>query len=96
MYRLALALGKTLREIEEGMDGRELDRWRAYHEVEPIAPPGWMEAQICAVTANSQRAKGPPAKVEDFLPRVKARGPGRARQSPGEMMAAFKAATEKR
>lgn len=77
------------------MSGPELDRWRAYHQVEPITAPGWMEAQICATVANSQRSKGPPAKVEDFLPKViRGRGTGRARQTPEEMMAALRAAAD--
>jgi hypothetical protein len=69
----------------------------AFHELEPIPDPTWNAAQICAVTANANRAKGRPAKVEDFIPRVVRKGgKPRPKQSPAEMIAALKAATERR
>lgn len=56
--------------------------------------PFWVGAQICAVTANANRSKGPPAKVADFLPVLRPAGP-RRRQSAEELRAAFLAATSK-
>ncbi len=75
------------------MTGRELDRWRAYHRVEPLPGPHWMAAQICAAIVNSNRAKGPPAKLEDFLPRLERRGK-RRRMTTEEMEAVFRAAAD--
>lgn len=78
------------------MSGHELDRWRAYHEVEPIPRPGWFEAQIAAAVVNANRAGGKPAKVDDFLPRVERRGRRRraGAQSVRAMEDAFRAAVE--
>lgn len=88
-----MALGRTLEEIETGMSGRELDRWRAFHEFEPLTGPHWMLAQLCSVIANANRTKGQPAKLGDFLPRLGRRGP-RAKQSVDQMRAAFRQSTE--
>lgn len=77
------------------MPADELAEWAAYHELEPIPDPAWNAAQICAVVANANRSKGPAAKVEDFLPRIARKARGKVRQSPAEMLAAFRAATEK-
>lgn len=89
-----MTLGRTLEEIELGMSGHELERWRAFHEVEPLTGPHWMLAQLCALTANVNRTRGKPAKLEDFLPRLGRRGRARAKQSVEEMMTAFKAVVE--
>jgi hypothetical protein len=56
-----------------------------------LPDPYWIGAQQCAVIANANRAKGPALKVEDFIPRVEV---ARRQQSPEEMLAAFRAATE--
>jgi hypothetical protein len=63
-----MVLGKFLWEVE-ALPSLELDRWKAYHAVEPIPPPGWFEAQICQVLANVNRKEGArPFRVEDFMP----------------------------
>ena len=75
------------------MPASELEEWAAYCELEPLPDPYWIGAQICAVTANVQRAKGPAAKIEDFIPRMRPRG---RRQTAQEMYEGFRAATAKR
>lgn len=91
MFRLALALGKSLAEVE-ALSGRELDRWKAYHEVEPLPDPHWDAAHLCSVIASVMGAKGKRYTVDDFLPRIAERKP-RRRQTPEEMAAAFRAIT---
>lgn len=62
--------------------------WEAFCEYEPLPDPYWIGAQICSVVANSQRARGPAFKVDDFIPRVR---PER-RQSVEEMQQALRSA----
>lgn len=89
-----MLLGLSLAEVE-ALSGRELDRWKAYHEVEPIPRAGWFEAQICAVVANANRTGGKAAKAEDFLPQIERRRRRRgAARSVKAMEAAFRAAVE--
>jgi hypothetical protein len=94
LHRLALALGKSLAEVE-ALSGHELDRWKAYHALEPLPDPHWIGAQIASVIATVMGGKGKRYGVEDFLPRVATRKQ-RPRQSPDEMMAALRAATDRR
>jgi len=93
VYRLALALGKSLAEVEHGMSGHELDRWKEFHALEPLPDPAWNAAQICAVVANSNRTKGRPSKISDFLPRV-AEVASRVRLSGEELMRRFRSITK--
>lgn len=73
------------------MPASELDEWRAYASHEPLPDPYWIGAQICQVVVNMNRSKGPAAKVEDFIPRIR---PDRPRQTPEEMRAVFLKATQ--
>lgn len=89
LHRLALSLGKTLAEIES-LPALELDRWKAYHALEPIPPPGWFEAQVCQVLANINRKDGVKAfKVEDFMPQ------GRSRKAPKQSVAEAKSVIDR-
>jgi hypothetical protein len=53
-----------------------------------LPDPYWIGAQVACVTANANRGKGPPLKIEDFIPRMR---PAGRRQSAEEQMAAFRA-----
>lgn len=71
MFRLALAIGCTIRELEARMDSREFAEWEAYFAIEP-----WGEeradlraALLTCLTANLNRKKGaPPYRPADFMP----------------------------
>lgn len=80
MFRLALALGKTVREIETGMDSAELSEWIAYTNIEPLADPWQIGALQCALMANCWSSGKKRFRVEDFLPKSKTH-----RQSPKVM-----------
>lgn len=68
---MALALGRTVEEIDVGMSSREFAEWQLYYQKEP-----WGEeradlrvAQLTALTANINRAKGQkPFQAIDFMP----------------------------
>ncbi len=74
------------------MDGPELDRWKAYHDVEPLPDPHWIGAQIASTIATVMGGKGKRYTVDDFLPRV-ATHKRRQRQTPEEMFQALQAVT---
>jgi hypothetical protein len=56
------------------MSSAELSEWIAFFRIEPFPDWYWPFAQICAVIANVFGGKGRKAKVEDFIPKVKAAG----------------------
>ena len=74
LFRLALAMGKTLQELRSVLSYREFLDWCVYYEVEPWGEPrADLRAGIVASTianyAGKQRAEGrPPATPADFLP----------------------------
>lgn len=55
MFRLALSLGTTLRELEAKMDSRELSEWMAYYSLEPWGSPtdDYQNSLLCATVANA-------------------------------------------
>ena len=71
-FRLALALGCTVRELLERLDSQELAEWTAYAEIEP-----WGEERAdlrsgihAAATVNLWRGKGQrPCQASDFMPK---------------------------
>jgi hypothetical protein len=70
LLRLALALGRTVRELQASLTEREMAEWFAFHQMEPIGGQraDWHAAIIAATVANANRGKGrPAAKAEDFL-----------------------------
>lgn len=69
MFRLALQLGRTVRELEQTLDSRELAEWEAYHTIEPLPDPYWIGAQICAVMATAWGKSS--YKIADFMPTVR-------------------------
>lgn len=72
VMRLALALGKSVRELLDCMDSAELANWLAYDQISPFGSERTdLGAAIVASTvANVWRGKGQKAyKVDDFLPK---------------------------
>ena len=66
---LALALGKTRRELLLQVDTEELTLWMAFHQLSPIdtSRQDILTALVCTVLANCNRAKGRAFKISDFL-----------------------------
>lgn len=71
---LALCLGRTLKELVEGMSAAEFDMWVAYNRRSPLGPKrGDLQAGIIAATianyAGRMRGKDAPAATPlDFMP----------------------------
>jgi hypothetical protein len=70
MHRLALALGKTVHEIESQMTMREFYAWLDFYAVEPFGDTraDIRAGIIAATTANVYRGKGKkPFSPSDFM-----------------------------
>ncbi len=70
-FRLAGHLGMTVRELLSRIDSREITEWIVYERAH--GPLGdrrldHIGAMITAAIVNANRGKGPPKRVEDFLP----------------------------
>lgn len=72
MFRLALALGKSVREVEATMSSHEIAEWMAYYRINP-----WGEDRadlrsgvVASTIANVNRDpnKGRPFSPRDFMP----------------------------
>lgn len=83
IFRLALALGRTVRELLDGLDSAELSEWLAYMQLEPLPDPWYQTGLMCAVMTRIW-TKGRP-HPQDFMPRVRSR----RRQSVQEQLATF-------
>jgi hypothetical protein len=70
MFQLALALGRTVAELEETMSSRELTEWIAYNAIQPFGDTraDLRSAIIASTVANCHRTSGTPFKVADFMP----------------------------
>jgi hypothetical protein len=62
-------LGKTRRELLEGLDSEELSEWMAYDRLDRIPDPYWIAGMITANLFNA--LTGGKAKIDDFIPRLK-------------------------
>lgn len=82
---MAVALGKTRRELLDGMDSRELSEWIAYDRVEPIPQP-WQETGLLAAILCNLLGTGRRRSPADFIP---ARRAPAEEQSPSAILAAF-------
>lgn len=71
-FRLALALGCTVRELLSRLSSEELTEWMAYFELEPFGHPvdHHMSAQLADIIASAHGAKG--TSAEAFMPKVSA------------------------
>jgi hypothetical protein len=91
VFRLALALGIPDPEAwYEAIPNRVLRRWEEYAELEGIPWP-WLQTGMttAAICNHLRNPKLRPVRPGDFMPTRKPRPP---RQSPAEIVAAFKAA----
>lgn len=71
MFRLALALGMTVRELGRRMDARELREWEEFYGLEPFGdlPADRRMAILATVCAAPWTPKdAPPPKPSDFMP----------------------------
>jgi hypothetical protein len=69
-FRLALALGRTVRELLEGIDSVELAKWQIYYSIEPFGElrADYRQAITSWLLACVHRKRGAnPPRLEDFL-----------------------------
>ena len=68
LFRLALALGRTVGELQEHMTAAELREWMAYDGINPIGPDrfDWLFGQLAFVTASVHSTKK--LRIRDFVP----------------------------
>ena len=93
LFRLALALGRTVRELEHSLSSQELTEWIVFDSINPIGEirGDIRNACLMALLANIHRdPKHPPFKPEDFLLEYEPRRP-KPPQSPEEQAAIIKA-----
>ena len=72
LFRLALALGKTVAELRQGMTAEELHEWMAYYEIDPFGNDraDLNSAIVASTMANCHRGKTQrPYKPADFMPK---------------------------
>jgi len=66
--RLALATGRTLRELLNSVDAEELALWQAYYQVEPFGADR-VDYPIAILTNVVHSALGGKSSVGDFIPK---------------------------
>lgn len=75
-FRLALALGCTVKELLASMSKEEFFEWIAYYKIEPWGSvvDGYRNASVASTTANvalatlnPKRLRQKPYKISDFL-----------------------------
>lgn len=69
LFRLALAIGRTVGELEQSLGAGELVEWMAYYALEPWGQrvSDYQQAVTAAVVANANRGRGRVIKPEDLL-----------------------------
>ncbi len=69
MFRLALALGRTVAELEQSMTCAEFSEWQAYYVLEPFGAwrDNWHSAQIASLIYNTNRGRSPPVKMSEYM-----------------------------
>lgn len=71
-FRLALALGRTVGELRDLLDSRELSEWMAFYGAQPFGDVrGDIQAAIIALTVASAAPVSKPTKrleLKDFMP----------------------------
>lgn len=80
-------LGKTVRQLTEEMDSKELSEWMAFDRIEPFDNPYWRSGMLAATTANVMG--GGKNKPQDFMPMR------RKPQTAAQQIAMLKALTSK-
>ena len=66
MFRLALALGRTVQELGDSLSSAELAEWVAFWSIEPFGDLWRQTGSICCTTALVNGNKF--SKPEDFMP----------------------------
>ncbi len=69
-FRLALALGRDVREIFEWPSSL-ISEWLAYDQLDPIPDSNWQTGLLASIMANAWGSKK--TRPEDWIPRVKTR-----------------------
>ena len=78
MFRLALQLGRTVKELGDSLDCAEFAEWVAFWSIEPFGDLWRQTGSICCTTALVNGNKF--SKPEDFMPSAR-----KQIQSPEEM-----------
>ena len=79
---MALALGKTVKELLRDCDSEELAEWHAFHQIYPLPDPWLQTARMCRIImAASGNYKRVPEE-EVFIPSTR-----KASQSEQQMFA---------
>ena len=96
-FRLALALGRTVEELLEGIDSAELTEWFAYYQVEPWGEEraDWRSAMIARTMAEIHRddkSRARPFQIDEFMPKFDGEAEDKSSQSV-DLMNAFMHAT---
>jgi hypothetical protein len=71
VFRLALSLGMTVRELLAKLGSDELSEWMAFYQLEPFGDfrADYRSALMTSTFANAHRHKdSPPFSPEDFMP----------------------------
>lgn len=71
MFRLALRLGRTVKELLDSIDSYELTEWMAFERLEPFSDlqADFRAGAICASIVNLHVPEGRPARLaSDFMP----------------------------
>lgn len=82
-FRLALALGMSVKRAQAEIDSAEFAEWWAYYDIEPFGQErdNLHAAMIASVAANAAGAK---TKITDFMLKIKE---AVVRQTPAQIMA---------
>lgn len=71
LFRLALALGMTVKQLLQNIGARELEEWMAFYEIEPwgYVPEESRNAQIrCHMSNMMKDKKSTPLHFLDYVP----------------------------
>jgi len=78
VFRLALAMGRPVREMLASMGSDELTEWMAYYQLEPFGDyrADYRSGVVASTFANAHRAKDAnPFRPEDFMPFLEKKKP---------------------
>jgi len=78
VFRLALALGRPVREMLASLGSDELTEWMAYYQLEPFGDyrADYRSGVVASTFANAHRAKDAnPFRPEDFMPFLEKKKP---------------------
>ena len=66
LFKLAIALGKTVQELENTMTQQEYSEWQEYYNIEPFAADR-AEMQLATLSFLTSTTNGGKSKFADFL-----------------------------